>query len=166
MLVGVSGFAGSGKDEVGKILVAEQGFRRVAFADKVRETVRLADGDVDALVSTTNWDYAKMHPWVRERLQRFAMAARSVLGPDVWLDAALVDVDPLFDDVVFTDVRFPNEAQRIRELGGVVWRIIRPGTEPVNSHASETALTSADADVIIYNDSTLQDLQSAVLTHI
>lgn len=107
-----------------------------------------------------------MHPWVRERLQRFAMAARSVLGVDVWLDAALADVDPLFDDVVFTDVRFPNEAQRIRELGGTVWRIIRPGTEPVNGHPSETALTSADADVIIYNDSTLQDLQSAVLTHI
>lgn len=166
MLVGVSGYAGSGKDEVGKILVAEQGFRRVAFADKLRAVLYDASPELRSLVDAVGWDNAKTHDSVRSTLQRFAMAARSVLGVDVWLDAALVDVDPLFDDVVFTDVRFPNEAQRIRELGGVVWRIIRPGTEPVNSHASETSLTSADADVVIYNDSTLQDLQSAVLTHI
>lgn len=36
-LVGLSGYARSGKDEAAKVLVDEYGFKRIAFADKLRD---------------------------------------------------------------------------------------------------------------------------------
>ena len=36
-LVGLSGYARSGKDEAAKVLVEEYGFKRIAFADKLRD---------------------------------------------------------------------------------------------------------------------------------
>lgn len=38
-IIGLSGYARSGKDEAAKVLVEEYGFTRVAFADKLRETL-------------------------------------------------------------------------------------------------------------------------------
>jgi dephospho-CoA kinase len=37
MIIGLSGYSRSGKDEVAKILVEDYGFTRIAFADKIRE---------------------------------------------------------------------------------------------------------------------------------
>ena len=39
MIIGLSGYARSGKDEAASVLVEEFGFRRVAFADKLREVL-------------------------------------------------------------------------------------------------------------------------------
>ena len=37
MIIGLSGYAQSGKDTVAKVLIEEYGFTRIAFADKIRE---------------------------------------------------------------------------------------------------------------------------------
>ncbi len=37
MIIGLTGYAQSGKDTVANILVERYGFTRVAFADKIRE---------------------------------------------------------------------------------------------------------------------------------
>ena len=46
-IVGLSGYARSGKDEAAKVLVEEFGFTRVAFADKLREVLYVAGGAID-----------------------------------------------------------------------------------------------------------------------
>lgn len=51
---------------------------------------------------------------------------------------APADRDPR--PVVITDVRYPNEADAIREAGGTLVRIVRPGVDDGDTHASETAL--------------------------
>ena len=61
-----------------------------------------------------------------------------------------------------TDVRFPNEAQRIKDLGGVVWRVKRPGVGPANYHESETALDDWPFDAVLENDGNLVDLSLKV----
>ena len=63
---------------------------------------------------------------------------------------------------VITDVRFPNEAAYIRQRGGLLVRVTRPGTGPVNGHESESALDNEDFDVHILNDGSREDLASAV----
>lgn len=50
-----------------------------------------------------------------------------------------------------TDVRFPNEAERILELGGEVWEIVRPGLE-AGEHASEHPLPEDLVTVAIHNN--------------
>ena len=50
------------------------------------------------------------------------------------------------------DVRFPNEVDMIRELGGTCWFIIRPKLNNISNHISETALKWQDFDNLIVND--------------
>ena len=75
--------------------------------------------------------------------------------------------------VCLTDVRFLNEARRVRELGGEVWRVTRPGCDGgaalaagVAAHASETEQRSPEMDQYvtreIVNDGTLDDLRVRV----
>lgn len=58
---------------------------------------------------------------------------------------------------VIDDIRFPNELDLVRELGGVCWFIIRPKIDNVSNHESETSLTWRDyGNKIIINDSCLE----------
>lgn len=160
-LIGLCGYARSGKDEVAKILSAERGFTRVAFADALREVAYLADPHfLRPLVDAYGWEAAKKEPKVREFLQDLGVAVRTVLGPSTWVDVALHSPHPY---TVVSDVRFPNEAAAIRERGGQIWRVTRPGTGPVNAHESETALDSDVPDRVIRNTGTLDDLRREVL---
>ena len=63
---------------------------------------------------------------------------------------------------VVPDVRFANEAEAIRELGGVIVRVERPGVGPLSAHVSE--VPPAEPDFIIRNNGTIRDLQSQAAT--
>lgn len=68
------------------------------------------------------------------------------------------------DDVVITDVRFPNEAAMVRQLGGQIWQIKRPGYEAGGTgHASDTAGDEFAPDRVIRNEGGLEDLRATVL---
>jgi hypothetical protein len=61
---------------------------------------------------------------------------------------------------IITDVRFPNEAQAIKDRGGIVIRIERPGGESHcgGAHASETALDTYNFDYVIDNEGDIDEL--------
>lgn len=57
---------------------------------------------------------------------------------------------------VFDDVRFKNELNLVKELGGECWFIIRPTIDNVSNHESEISLTWRDfGNKIIINNSNL-----------
>jgi hypothetical protein len=60
--------------------------------------------------------------------------------------------------VVFSDVRYPNEADAVRGFGGKIYRIDRLGVGPANEHASETALNDYDFDGRIDNSWSVKEL--------
>lgn len=163
MIIGLSGYARSGKDTVAAIL-AEDGWERRAFADPLREMLLrlnpIADGElrVQDLVSLYGWDDAKtLYPEIRELLQRLGTeAGREILGDDIWVKTTLSTMSG--GKYVITDCRFPNEADAIRAAGGQVWRIHRPGFGPVNAHATENSMESYKFDAHIHNDGDLYDL--------
>lgn len=77
--------------------------------------------------------------------------------PDFWVRIALAKaraMEPTYG-VVIDDVRFPNEFQAIREAGGILVRITRPGAAASNGHSSEGALEGYPFDVYLHNDRTL-----------
>jgi hypothetical protein len=89
------------------------------------------------------------------------------LSPTIWIDAArdrLAKRAALGLSTYVPDVRFENEADVIRELGGVMWHVERPGIEPVAAHASEAGVTFRDGDTLIQNDAGLPNLQWRVVT--
>ena len=62
----------------------------------------------------------------------------------------------------FTDLRFPNEAEAIRSLGGLLVRIDRPDVPKMN-HPTECALDDwSDWDHVIENNGTLDEFVATV----
>lgn len=67
-------------------------------------------------------------------------------------------------EVVITDCRFPNEAAMVRQLGGQIWQVVRPGhNPPCNGHASENDGSAFAPDVVIINNGTLEELRATAL---
>ena len=116
---------------------------------------------------------------VREFLQKLGTeAVRNNLHTNAWVNATFADYEttyPVYDKEralvippttkkwIITDVRFPNEAQAIKDRGGVLIRVNRPGI-PVGEHPSEIALDDYYGwDFIVHNDKTLADLELTVL---
>lgn len=159
-LIGISGYARSGKDSLAKALVDRHGYERIAFADVLKDLAVAIDPVLATRVASVGWEVAKRRAWVRSRLQVIGVAARDVLGEDVWVDAAwrrLVS-DGLY---VVSDCRFPNEARRVTASGGPVVRVRRPGYGAANDHISEVALDDWPFDVVVDNDGSLEDLNVA-----
>lgn len=175
-LVGMIGYARSGKDTVAARLAAHR-FARFAFADKLREAVLAlnpivewlpsfyTDGSpepvrLSEIVAADGWEKAKEYPEVRRVLQHYGMAVRAI-DEDFWVRPVMTAIASA-GAAVITDVRFPNEAIAVRRAGGVLVRVARPGVGPVNDHDSETALDDLLADFTIHNDSTIAALHRMV----
>jgi hypothetical protein len=161
IIIGVSGYARSGKDTVGQILVASHQFHRHAFADKLKQLAIRIDDHVADAVAGNGWEDAKSDPYVRGLLQRLGVAARETIADDVWVTALFANLD-LSPRHVITDVRFINEADAIRKAGGYVWRVNRPGVHAINDHVSEHQLDDYTFDIVLTNDGSIDDLAAKV----
>ena len=170
MIIGLSGYARSGKDTVAKYLVENHRFTRVAFADPIRNLLwdmnpLLADGfHLQGVVNAYGWEVAKTRfPEVRRLLQELGVGARKHIDEELWVIKALRTMSGDGNYVV-TDVRFQNEANQIKMTGGQIWRVERTGVEAVNSHISEHDMDNWEFDAYIHNNSSIDDLEFAVKT--
>lgn len=175
MILGVCGFAQSGKDTAAGFLI-ERGWKRLAFADALRESVYRLNPvvplnvpvdppiRVQDLVDMFGWDVVKVeYPEIRQLLQRMGTeVGRGIYGESFWVDRVLAQIEP-GQNYVITDVRFPNEVDAVRSVGGVVYRIYREGVNAVNGHISDTGVDDLEIDGILLNDGDLADLEQRVL---
>jgi hypothetical protein len=171
MIIGLSGYAGTGKDTVAKVLIDNHGYKRIAFADSIRESLYILnpivkDGfRVQGLVDSYGWDKAKMeNAELRRLLQVYGSeVGREKYGKGFWVNQALKGVGNSSEKIVITDVRFPNEADAIKMYDKAqIWRIARPGVAPINTHISETAMDAYKWDHTIVNDSGKNDLEKTI----
>ena len=163
-LIGVSGYADSGKDSVAHYLIEQHGYHRVAFSDRLKGFVYALFPEIAEQVSELGWDYAKKQDEVRRALQNVGKALKEHINPDVLIMAALNNPSS-FDGqrVVVSDVRFSGEADALIARGGIVIRVNRPGVGPVNGDESETALDRYDGfSFVLNNDSDLAALHLKV----
>lgn len=175
MIIGLSGYARAGKDTAAAFLVEQHGFVRLAHADALKAVyedinpwIRFSDGGyrkLDVVLKTLGWEIAKAEPEIREGLQDVGMACREHLGPDVWVDAVMRQIEP-GTDYVIPGCRFPNEVEAIKAAGGLIWRVERILCGPVNGHVSETALDDWPFDAHIPNHSTVAALGDQVSLHL
>ncbi|MCM2391721.1 hypothetical protein [Streptomyces albipurpureus] len=168
--IGIIGRARTGKDTAGQWLIDNRGYRRVAFADPLKEAalnldplieqidmaflgvderpdVRLSD-----LVGSYGWEESKEVPEVRRLLQELGASIRAI-DEVFWLRTALKNVTAANENgtpCVITDVRYPNEAVALKRAGFHLVYIDRPDV-PHLDHESEGALTAEDADHVIPN---------------
>lgn len=148
-IIGIHGPKGSGKSTAAQHLVDEFGWRRMAFADPVKELAyNIAPKPVRQLVDLAGWDRLKRHGPFRRYLQRVGTeGVRDVLGDHVWVGNFMDRADHALlngTNVVVDDVRFANEAAAIRNgLGGTMVGIVSShgGSD---THPSEQVLDSID----------------------
>lgn len=165
-IIGILGLAGSGKTLVSKHLVEEYGYTRTRFSDPLKQMLRIlglteaeVDGDAKMLPLTRFGGVTPRHmmqtlgtDWGRRRIH-----------PDIWVDAWKMTVANLAGPIVVDDVRFPNEAAAVWELGGVVWRIFRPGIGTLENF-SERAGTKIAENELLANATTIPALLRSVDT--
>jgi hypothetical protein len=155
--IGLTGKMGAGKDHTFKALQAiEPRAYRISFADQLRFEVEefLNQGEpLDVL-----WSKPYSEP-VRRLLQWWGTDFRRAENPNYWVEKAeqqahWADMDGKLP--VFTDARFPNEADMIVRNGGIIVRVLAPtevrtqrlGQLPPE-HLSETAMDEYAADMHI-----------------
>lgn len=171
MRIGILGGRRTGKDTVaGFLMECIPTLKQASFAGPLKRDVE------DVLESAASFlDYqSAIHT---------ALADRNVMGPlwQWWGTELVRRTDEQYwinrfdkawsgvPDVVVTDVRFKNEAEYIRRIGGVLVRIhgygfIPPEDIRSSTHQSETELQSIECDLIVNNGRhiTLPELQNQV----
>ena len=169
MRIALSGLKRSGKDTIGEHLVSKYGFYRYAFADKLKEVAKELFPEefkkTDKPVELLQWLGDKM----RER------------DPKVWVKYVVRQIGEERgpeDNIVVTDVRYPNEVSILKELGFIVVRVHAPietiisrcvATEKdfkpeLLNHSSEKMAMEENnyAHYTIRNISTLEELNQRV----
>jgi hypothetical protein len=87
---------------------------------------------------------------------------RHRIHPDLWTTIWRAKVRSAAVMVIADDVRFPNEAKAVRDVGGELWCIQSPLGVPAGEHISEGQLGDEPFDVIINNNGTMDQLHTAV----
>lgn len=59
-------------------------------------------------------------------------AVRNQVYDRTWVDYLLKSACPEYDVAIITDVRFPNEADAIKQMGGMLIKVVRPGFGPIS----------------------------------
>ena len=200
MIIGICGLIGSGKGTVADILV-DQGFTKVSFADKLKDGVStifgwdraMLEGDTD---ESRTWREQPDDFWSAETemevtprlvLQLFGTdCLRNGFHDGVWVSLLKKHMLDNPDNYVIPDVRFRNEQNMIRELGGEIWRVQRGDIpewygcamldnttgsnlmEEYDVHPSEYKWIDMNNkfDVTLYNEGTIEDLRQLVLNEI
>lgn len=152
IVIGITGYARSGKDTAGNFLEEEMGFEKASFAEKLKEIVcemfdmtpeQVEDGKLKAEVDPR---YGVTR---RKILQHIGTEGFRALYPTVWGDYLFRKIQKSDKDLfVITDVRFEDEAALIRKHGGIVVKVVRDDHQELNgeekAHKSEEYPGSPD----------------------
>jgi hypothetical protein len=170
LLIGLAGPARCGKSTAQAILADKFGLARINFADPIKDALTtMLDVDFHAL---SGQDKEAPLPGFgkspRQLMQTLGTEwGRELCGAEFWTQVAERRLALLenaegdhFQGVVFSDVRFASEAQWIRNAGGTVIHLSRPGVAPVHAHRSEAGIPLNKGDLIVANNSDLDELRS------
>lgn len=130
IIIGFGSKARIGKDYAASELSKFYTVERVAFADALKD-------DLAVIFARSGLDLKEMLnvPATKERVRPLLVEYGQTMRkfhPDIWVDRALTGREFTSQITIVTDVRFPNEANRIKELGGYYIEIdtdIEPANE-------------------------------------
>ena len=154
--IGITGEAGSGKNTLADMLNVNFDTKIVAFADPIKEMlVALGIEDIDKYKTIPHPVLGKTSRFLMQRLG--TEFGRKYLGEDIWIKVLKSRVKDLKFCIV-SDVRYPNEADFIRDNGVLVHIKGRGGIG--KEHSSEGGVVFKDGDFKIDNSFTLQHLKN------
>ena len=194
MIIGICGLISSGKGTVADILVEEHGFKKLSFADALKDGVsamfdwprHLLEGDTE---ESREWREKSDTFWTEETGREISLrlvlqlvgteCMRQGFYDGVWVSLAKKKLVRFpSQNWVLPDTRFPNEINMIHSVGGTIWRVKR-GQDPAwfeplrenniipnDVHPSEYEWVRSEFDQVIENEGTLEDLRSQILNRL
>ena len=159
LLIGLIGLKQSGKDTFADYLVEKHHFKKLAFAEPVKQICRTMFLLTEAQLNDPHQKEVVDARWgisPRQMMQKVGTdMVRQVWGDDFWvknMDIRHRQQIGIDGNVVVSDVRFPNEAKWVRDRGGLLVRIEDGRRQPTDSHPSETSQASIGEDVCVFNE--------------
>lgn len=187
-VIGLCGAAGAGKDTAASLM---DGYRAIAFADALYQEVAQAfgvtvewlkrrefkedpqweltgaecndDGFCFHMEAMGVFDAGTCSPCSPRQILQWWGDYRRAQDADYFVKIMYRGPLHTRGDFVITDVRFANEAALIRQLGGEIWQIVRPGVAAGGTgHKSDTDGSDFAPDRVIVNDGSLEDLRKCL----
>lgn len=149
-------------DNVDNILPMTCMWEKHAFADKLKECASIIlgvprfmfeSGEFKESFTSLPLSNKEGEPMTnREFLQYFGTEVGRSIDRDLWVKALMYSYGRDKESHwIVPDVRFPNEADAIRNAGGVLWKIERDGSGAGN-HISEKLIDDINVDLVIENN--------------
>ena len=149
-------------DNVDNILPITCMWEKHAFADKLKECASIIlgvpgfmfeSGEFKESFTSLPLSNKEGEPMTnREFLQYFGTEVGRSIDKNLWIKALMYSYGRDKESHwIIPDVRFPNEADAIRNAGGVLWKIEREGSGAGN-HISEKLIDDIMVDIIIENN--------------
>lgn len=172
-LIGITGLKRSGKDTCGLFLIEKHNYVKYSFAGALK----------NACSEIFMFDYEQTEGSKKEEFDdRWNINPRKVFqrfGTEIFresLDKFFPEMKHLKNNfwiyrfriwykqqiknnpdikIVITDVRFSNEADIIKELGGIIIKVTRKNLKNNDNHSSEVDISNIQSDYTIKNDSSI-----------
>lgn len=159
MIIGLTGKKQNGKSTAAQYIAEKYGFVRLNFKDALVAEIKAGFPNVlEAIIEMMERSaYDGMNPWTVDRLfrdkppvfralmQNFGTEVRRVDNMDYWVVKWMKEAAK-HQNIVVDDVRFLNEAQAVRDMGGIVIRISRADYPNADTHVSETEMDMIKTD--------------------
>lgn len=163
-IIGVAGNANSGKDTLADYIIANKNnsFVKHAFAKPIK----------DIMIKHLGFTYLQCYDQKYKQIEDdfWGMTPRDVMlliGTKMFRENWRYDfwvklmekkiIDNQEQNIIISDVRFPNEAEMIKSHGGKIIVVERPNNPIKVNHVSEQGLPNELVDYTIVNDSTIED---------
>lgn len=163
-LMGFAGKMGVGKTTTANWFVEQHDFKRLYFAKPLKESLSVLTGlpieyftdiELKELIIPGLKGCAPDYSGITTRImmQKFGTDfVRDMIDPNFWIWRMTQMISEHSDrNIVIDDVRFENEAQLIRDLGGTVIHLTREFESPSkqSGHISENSLKEKSHDIIV-----------------
>ena len=181
MIIGIGHQRGVGKDVAAEFMVKEfqqqypsigRSIKHASFAEPLYELCEKYYGWA-GFKSAKYYDshrvekeevLTKLGKSPRQILIEMGMKVREII-PSTWVDYAMHQDHEI---VIFSDMRFPNEAKAIRDAGGRLVLITRPGLpEVTDPNDPDNQLSDFDDwDYHIVNDGSMKDYEKQIASFV
>ncbi len=170
MIIAFTGGYGSGKSTAIELLrkSTTADIKLVKFAAPMYDMQEYIYNRIEAA-------YRRPKDFVKDRklLQWIGTEFGRSLDKDLWLKIWKAEASvnlSIGTLVVCDDCRFDNEAEAVKEMGGIVIRLIRPdnsdhalGGTGFQNHASEAGISENLVDFTVVNDTTVEELKNKLV---
>lgn len=166
MIYAFTGKKRSGKSTASDYLQTKIDAERINFKDPlITEAQENFPDLLNAIRDTLDeTDYNGMELWsdkrlfdekprlIRTLLQNYGTNVRRNDDPEYWTKRWIDTVETKERNIIVDDVRFINEADAVRDKGGILIRIVKNGQVDTDTHDSEVEMDKIEVDYTITAD--------------